>query len=70
MFDREMMAALEADGEKLRAMTDEDHGPHFVSDDECFYCQGEPEPGWIETDNNGPIVPCIVCNRDGKKPRL
>jgi hypothetical protein len=26
-FDSEMMAALEADGEKLRAMTGEDHGP-------------------------------------------
>ena len=26
-FDREMMAALEADGEKLRRMTGEDHGP-------------------------------------------
>lgn len=28
----------------------------------CFYCKGEPETGWIETDNNGPIVPCPVCN--------
>lgn len=26
-FDTEMMAALEADGEKLRQMTGEDHGP-------------------------------------------
>jgi hypothetical protein len=28
----------------------------------CQYCKGEPEPGWIETPNNGPIVPCPVCN--------
>ncbi|MER9829197.1 hypothetical protein NKJ51_12520 [Mesorhizobium sp. M0134] len=28
----------------------------------CFYFEDEPEPGWIETDNNGPIVPCPVCN--------
>jgi hypothetical protein len=29
MFTKEMMAALEADGEKLRQMTGEDHGPVF-----------------------------------------
>lgn len=28
----------------------------------CEYCANGPEPGWIETDNNGPIVPCPVCN--------
>ena len=28
----------------------------------CHYCKGEPEAGWIETPNNGPIVPCPVCN--------
>jgi hypothetical protein len=28
----------------------------------CNYCEGEAEPGWIETDNNGPIVPCPICN--------
>jgi hypothetical protein len=30
----------------------------------CFYCVGQSEPGWIETDNNGPIVRCAMCNRD------
>ena len=35
----------------------------------CEYCQAESEPGWIETDNNGPIVPCPICNDDGSKPR-
>lgn len=28
----------------------------------CRYCEGEPELGWIETDNNGPIVRCPICN--------
>jgi hypothetical protein len=29
----------------------------------CDYCKGDgPEPGMIFTDNNGPIVPCPVCN--------
>ena len=32
----------------------------------CPDCEREPEPGWIETDNNGPIVPCPVCNRATK----
>lgn len=31
-FDDEMMAALEADGEKLRRMTGEDHGPFGTVD--------------------------------------
>lgn len=29
MFTKEMMAALEADGEKLRQITGEEHGPVF-----------------------------------------
>lgn len=29
MFDREMQAALLADGEKLRQLTGEDHGPYY-----------------------------------------
>lgn len=28
----------------------------------CDYCRDEPEPGRIETPNNGPIVPCPMCN--------
>ena len=28
----------------------------------CEHCKGEPESGWIEQPNNGPIVPCPVCN--------
>jgi len=29
MFDKQMTGALKADGEKLRALTGEDHGPEF-----------------------------------------
>lgn len=32
-FDREMQRALEADGEKLRQLTGEDHGPWFIDDE-------------------------------------
>jgi len=31
-FDKEMEAALIADGEKLRTLTGEDHGPWFMDD--------------------------------------
>ena len=31
-MNREMLKALEADGEKLRQLTGEDHGPHFLDD--------------------------------------
>jgi hypothetical protein len=27
----------------------------------CRYCEDQPEPGRIETDNNGPIVDCPMC---------
>lgn len=30
----------------------------------CPGCRTEAEPGWIEMDNNGPIVPCWLCNRE------
>jgi hypothetical protein len=34
------------------------------TDEPCPGCRGEPEPGWIEMPNNGPIVPCWLCNRE------
>lgn len=40
-MDKEMMRALEADGEKLRQLTGEDHGPIFVP--ECEHCR---DTGW------------------------
>lgn len=30
----------------------------------CPACKGEPESGFIEMVNNGPIVPCRTCNSD------
>ncbi len=39
LFDNEMMKALEADGEYLRQMTGEDHGPVFLVT--CEACGGE-----------------------------
>jgi hypothetical protein len=36
---------------------------------ECPYCKGEPEPGFIETSNNGPIVACPWCNKDYDTPQ-
>lgn len=30
---------------------------------DCPVCKNEPEPGYLETDNNGPIIPCYWCNR-------
>lgn len=30
----------------------------------CPVCKTEAEPGYIETDNNGPIIPCYFCNRE------
>lgn len=38
-MDKEMMDALKADGEKLRQLTGEDHGPEFLFD--CEACGGE-----------------------------
>lgn len=44
-MDEELMRALEADGEKLRAMTGEDHGPVFVAD-----AAHTPGPWFIDRD--------------------
>ena len=41
---------------------DKYHDPFALPHVPCKYCEGEPEPGWIEMDNNGPIVRCPVCN--------
>ncbi|WP_065330349.1 hypothetical protein [Tritonibacter mobilis] len=44
-FDREMMAALEADGEYLRQMTGQDHGPYFIDAPGCIECSAPlPSP--------------------------
>jgi hypothetical protein len=42
---------------------------------ECPFCEyerrfpGFEKGGWMQLDNNGPIVPCPLCNSDGKIPR-
>jgi DnaJ-class molecular chaperone len=46
MFTREMMKALEQDGDKLRQLTGEDHGPVFLAETRwvnCELCGGSGE---------------------------
>jgi hypothetical protein len=38
--EREMREALEADGEKLRQLTGQDHGPEFLTLATCDACDG------------------------------
>jgi hypothetical protein len=40
-MDKEMMKALEADGEKLRQLTGEDHGPYFFDIDDDLWADLE-----------------------------
>ena len=50
---RKMKAREKADRERCEA---------------CQHCAPDHKrlgPGWIEQDNNGPIVSCPVCNDDG-----
>lgn len=57
-FDLEMQRALEADGEKLRQLTGEDHGPF------CPSCLGL---GCIEgSSDQGDVWTCDDCNGTGK----
>lgn len=56
-MDDELMKALAADGEKLLALTGEDHGPLFLVDDPplCPICDAE-----------GVIGKCRYCGRARK----
>ena len=47
-MDREMMRALQADAEKLRHLTGEDHTPEFLVD--CDACEGN---GWFVCEVEG-----------------
>ncbi len=49
MTDKDMMRALQADGEYLEAMTGKDHGPYFLDDDEIFdtYRQNNRAISWV-----------------------
>lgn len=63
-FSKEMQAALLADGEKLRQLTGENHGPEFITDDmlplyvslRCPLCQW----GWSEAYSPGDLVANVV----------
>lgn len=43
--------------------------------DNCPLCASERKSpgfetgGWLQLDNNGPIVPCALCNPNGEHPR-
>lgn len=69
-LDKEMIAALEADGEKLRHLTGEDHGPEFWLD--CPECGGEGAiekwegvSKWSIDPPSAQVVPCQACNGAG-----
>jgi len=53
MLTKEMIAALEADGKKLRQLTGEDHGPH-TADPDCILCGGD---GWVTLRHRAHITP-------------
>jgi len=66
-MDKEMMAALKADGEKLRQMTGEDHGPTFL--DTCPDCCGEGAIEIPRPQHDDPhfavTIKCETCNGCG-----
>lgn len=78
-FSRDMMLALEADGELLRQMTGEDHGPYFIADVpqqwfECDACDGAGEIpfaywGYEPGCGHGHMIddarPCTKCKGEG-----
>lgn len=77
-IDREMQRALEADGEKLRQITGDDHGPYFVTDEPypgqapCPHCYESSGYVWEHGNdwNSGPWsnqtnIPCKHCNGTG-----
>lgn len=55
-----LMAAFVGGHEAALAATQ----PREPEPEACPACKGEPESGFIEMDNNGPIVPCRTCNSD------
>jgi len=63
MLTKEMQRALEADGEKLRALTGEDHGPFTPALAICPRCDGQgnyPSSESGERDED-----CPDCNASG-----
>ena len=72
VFDDEMMKALELDGEYLRQMTGEEHGPIFLVS--CEACGGEGifskrvdvyEPGCAISHDDVEELKCSACDGYG-----
>ncbi len=67
-----MKTVLEFGGESFLMRPIPDHKP---LPSECPHCEydrrfpGFEKGGWIQQDNNGPIVSCPICNDDGAYPR-
>jgi DnaJ-class molecular chaperone len=58
---REMMAALEADAEKLRHLTGTDHRPIFLTEPNCPDCNGHG----FKSDGTGSLHECGACGGTG-----
>lgn len=69
MFTKEMRRALEADGEKLRQLTGEDHGPYFVDWETCPECGGEGSVEVPKPQHDDPefciVRQCHTCGGSG-----
>ena len=77
-ISKEMQKALEADGEKLRQLTGEDHGPEFEDYDGCWNCGGEgvvycceDEIGCVDPESGCDLCErrCEVCNPRKPSPQ-
>lgn len=70
-FNKEMMAALEADGKTLRQLTGEDHGPAFFDQQvrfvQCTNCGGEGRvySGHPNDPHPGDCGECPICKGVG-----
>lgn len=72
MFTKEMQRALEADGNKLRDLTGEDHGPYFddLRDYEtCAVCNGFGTIDKHRPQHDDPefceVIECLECTGSG-----
>lgn len=63
MFTHEMMKALEADGEKLRQITGENHGPFCVA---CLGNGGAWRDVWVVDGWSVTFDDCPECLGSGK----